>query len=168
MTTLDVALGRDKLLAWRLDPLLYTSTWDSGEGAYRFGGRWNSVGVRAVYCSLEAATCILELAVHKGFAPLDRTPHTLSALEVTQRSHVHVVDAGELPNPNWLYATRPSAGQQEFGDALLRKYQFLAVPSVVSRHSWNLVFVASRAQGAYQLNGQERFALDTRLHPPQT
>jgi hypothetical protein len=36
----------------------------------------------------------------------------------------------------------------------------------VSIHSWNLIFVASAAAGAYAPRFQERFALDTRLHPP--
>jgi RES domain-containing protein len=42
----------------------------------------------------------------------------------------------------------------------------VAVPSVVSRHSWNLVFDAGRG-GGYALHGQERFALDPRLHPAE-
>jgi RES domain-containing protein len=39
------------------------------------------------------------------------------------------------------------------------------LPSVVSTHSWNLVFVAAQAEGLYAMTGQERFALDTRLNP---
>jgi hypothetical protein len=38
---------------------------------------------------------------------------------------------------------------------------------VVSIYSWNLLFVAEIAAGAYSLRSQERFALDTRLHPPR-
>jgi RES domain-containing protein len=40
------------------------------------------------------------------------------------------------------------------------------IPSAVSSHSWNLIFVASVAAGLYAPQLQERFALDTRLHPP--
>jgi RES domain-containing protein len=42
------------------------------------------------------------------------------------------------------------------------------IPSAVSTHSWNLIFVAAAAAGAYSVSLQERFALDTRLHPPPT
>src|SRR5690606_31231034 len=60
-------LGGTELIAWRLDAKKFAPTWDSGEGAYRFGGRWSSPGTRAVYCSLDASTTILEVAVHRGF-----------------------------------------------------------------------------------------------------
>ena len=60
----------------------------------------------------------------------------------------------------------PGADQQAFGDALLARYPFVVIPSAVSPHSWNLVFVASVAAGIYALRSQEPFALDTRLHPP--
>jgi len=35
-------------MAWRLDQAIHASTWGSGEGACRVGGRWNSKGNRAV------------------------------------------------------------------------------------------------------------------------
>jgi len=43
----------------------------------------------------------------------------------------------------------------------------MVIPSAVSTHSWNLVFVATVAAGRYGLTAQEPFALDTRLHPPR-
>ena len=46
------------------------SSWD-GEGAFRFGGRWNSRGVRAVYASSSLALALLEVLVHlDSAAPL--------------------------------------------------------------------------------------------------
>lgn len=164
---LPALLGGTELVAWRLDPQQFTSTWDSGEGAYRFGGRWSSVGVRAVYCALDASTSILEVAVHRGFKRMDTIAHSLTSLRIIDPADVHVVDAEALPNTNWLHTGMPSAGQQSFGDGLLRTHKFVAVPSVVSPNSWNLLFVASMAKGRYVLRSQERFALDTRLNPPQ-
>lgn len=55
-------------MAWRLDQSKYAATWDSGEGAFLVGGRWNSRGVRAVYCAIDPATAILEVAVQRDFA----------------------------------------------------------------------------------------------------
>lgn len=40
------------------------SAWD-GEGAFRFGGRWNSRGVRVVYASSSLALALLEVVVHQ-------------------------------------------------------------------------------------------------------
>ncbi|ANC50638.1 hypothetical protein CP97_14948 (plasmid) [Aurantiacibacter atlanticus] len=41
----------------------------------------------------------------------------------------------------------------------------MLIPSAVSSKSWNLMFDPVKAAGAYELVEQERFALDTRLHP---
>ena len=41
----------------------------------------------------------------------------------------------------------------------------MLIPNAVSRHSWNVIFVASASAGLYALRFQERLALDTRLHP---
>jgi RES domain-containing protein len=152
-------------MAWRLDQAPFASTWDRGEGAFRLGGRWNSRGVRAVYCSIDPATAILEVAVHKGFRALDIVPHVLTAVTISTPERVHVVDPASVPNSNWLRPGMPSAGQQAWGDALLAAHPFVLIPSVVSIHSWNLVFAGAVAAASYS-SVQERFALDTRLHPP--
>lgn len=164
MTPLPSVLGGAEFVAWRLDRATFASAWDSGEGAYRVGGRWNSAGVRAVYCALDPATAILEVAVHKGFRVLDTVPHVLTAAVIADVDAVKIVMPDQMPNHNWLRPGIPSAGQQAFGDDLLRQHGFIVVPSVVSTHSWNLVFQA--AKHGYAVKAQEPFALDPRLHPP--
>jgi RES domain-containing protein len=166
VTPLPSPLGTGELVAWRLDKEIYRTRWDSGEGAFRFGGRWSSRGVRAVYCSLDPATAILEVAVHTGFDALDTVRHVLTAATVTDLSKVNVVDPTSVPNANWLRPGSVSAGQQAFGDGLLALHPFVIVPSAVSTHSWNLIFVAAAATGAYAIGLQEDFALDPRLNPP--
>jgi RES domain-containing protein len=164
VTPLPAPLGGTELVAWRLDQASYAGTWDSGEGAYLVGGRWNGKGVRAVYCSVDPATAILEVAVHKGFKALDTVPHVLTAITIEPR-RAFVVDPAIIPNPNWLRPGIPSAGQQAFGDELLGAHKIVLVPSVVSTASWNLMFVAANAAGSYAMKSQEPFALDPRLHP---
>jgi RES domain-containing protein len=166
MTPLPAPLDGGVLMAWRLDQAAFAATWDSGEGAYRLGGRWNSKGVRAVYCSIDPATAILEVAVHKGFRALDTVPHVLTAVTIATPPSLHVVDPESVPNASWLRPGMPSAGQQSWGDALLADHPFVVIPSVVSTHSWNLVFIGTLAAGRYS-SMQEGFALDTRLHPPK-
>ncbi|WGM37962.1 RES domain-containing protein [Caulobacter sp. NIBR1757] len=171
MTPLPTVLAsrlesEDALVAWRLDQARFARTWDSGEGAFQVGGRWNSAGVQAVYASLDPAVVILEVAAHAGFRTLDTVPHVLSSLTIADPSLVHVVRPEDLPNQAWIRPGVPGAGQQAFGDALLAANPFVLFPSVTSSHSWNLVFTPARAAGLYALRGQEPFALDTRLHPP--
>jgi RES domain-containing protein len=166
VTPLPRALGGGQLVAWRLDLAIHAHSWDSGEGAFRVGGRWNGRGVRAVYCSIDPATAILEVAVHKGFRALDTVPHVLTAVTIARPASVFVVQPASVPNANWLRPGIPGAGQQAFGNELLARHRFMAIPSAVSTHSWNLIFVAAPAGGTYAVRSQERFALDTRLHPP--
>ncbi len=156
------------LVVWRLDQRIHAQSWDSGEGPFWNGGRWNSKGVRAVYCSIDPATAILEVAVHKGFRTLDTVPFVLTAARILDvaAGFVHTVQRDDVPNPNWLRPGAPSAGQQAFGADLLRRYRFVAIPSAVSKHSWNLIFDPLKASGFYRVELQEPFELDTRLHPP--
>jgi RES domain-containing protein len=167
VTLLPAALGGDPTLtAWRLDTAVYKPTWDSGEGARLYGGRWNSRGRATVYCCLDPACAILEVAVHKGFRCLDTVPHVLTCAIFTDTAHPHIVRSVDVPNPNWLRPGTPSAGQQEFGDDLLTRHSLFAIPSAVSTHSWNLIFDPIAAKSLYQVHSQEPFALDTRLNPP--
>ena len=93
-------------------------------------------------------------------------PHVLTGATIGDPSRIHIVEPAAIPNPNWLVPGIPSAGQQVFGDALLAQHAFIMLPSTVSARSWNLVFTAAMAAGTYTIRSQERFALDTRLHPP--
>lgn len=118
MTPSVEPLRGGKLIAWRLDQARFASSWDSGEGAFQVG-QWNSKGVRVVYCALDRATAVLEVAVHKGFKALDTLPHVLTALHIADVSDVHIVRPVDVPNANGLRPGIPGAGQQEFGNALL-------------------------------------------------
>lgn len=165
MTPLPGPRGSGEIKAWRLDQDRFASTWDSGEGAFQLGGRWNTKGVRAVYCAVDPATAILEVAVHKTFPVLDTVPHVITSLRLTDPADAHVIQPGDVPNPNWLRPGIPSSGQQIFGNDLLGAHLFVLIPSAVSSYSWNLIFEPIRARGHYTMCSQERFALDTRLHP---
>ena len=155
------------LVAWRLDEASHAPTWDSGIGAEIKGGRWNPNGVRVVYCSVDAATTILESAVHRGFYVLDTHPFILTSMTIADPTDVMIVQPEDVPNPAWLQTGIPSAGQQDWGATLVAKYLFVALPSVVSKFSWNIFFRPDRASGKYALLGQDRLVLDTRLNPPR-
>lgn len=155
-----------RLVAWRLDAAIYAPGWDSGIGAERAGGRWNPKGVKVVYCSFDPSTTVLESAVHRGFAVLDTQPFLLTRMVIHDPASVAIVLPADVPNPAWLHGGIPSAGQQAWGAAMLAAHVFVALPSVVSRLSWNVVFRPDRAAGRYAALGQDRLGLDTRLNPP--
>ena len=97
---------------------------------------------------------------------MDTVAHVLTAATVLDPSSIHIVQPEHVPNPNWLRPGIPSTGQQAFGDALLTKHPFVLIPSAVSTHSWNMIFVPSVAAGIFAPRLQQPFGLDTRLHPP--
>lgn len=166
MNSLPPPLGSGDLAFWRLDAARHGATWNTGEGSYAAGGRWNSRGVRVVYASVDPATSILEVAIHKTFNVLDTVPHVLTSARIIDPVRVHIVQAADVPNANWLRPGIPSAGQQAFGDALVNGHGFVLLPSVVSAHSWNVIFDPDKVAGSYDRVVQEPFALDPRLHPP--
>jgi RES domain-containing protein len=97
-------LGGTQLLGWRIDARPFASNWDSGEGTFRYG----SVGVRAVYCSLDPATTILEVDVQRGFKRMNTAVDVLTSFHITKPAVVYVVKTDHLPKSNWLRPGPPS------------------------------------------------------------
>jgi RES domain-containing protein len=166
VTPLPPPFGSGALVFWRLDQAKFASTWDSGEGSYLAAGRWNSHGARAVYATLDPATAILEVAVHKTFRTLDIVPHVLTSARIRDVNQAHAVNPADVPNSTWLRPGAISAGQQAFGDAILQAHPFTLIPSAVSVYSWTVIFDPRVAKGCYDAVAQEAFGLDPRLHPP--
>lgn len=152
------------LVAWRIDAQRYAATWDSGVGAEAVGGRWNPKGRKAVYCSIDPATCLVETAVHRGFKVLDTQPHILTSFEISDVTGILIVRPEEVPNPAWLEGGTPSRHQQAWGADLLDTHGIIVLPSSVSKKSWNLIFEPSAAAGRYRLRAQDRLSVDTRFN----
>lgn len=162
MTPLPPPLGAAGVIRfWRLDAERHRDTWQSGEGSFQVGGRWNTPGLRTVYAALDPATAILEVAVHKGFAALDRQPHVLTSARIVDPAAIRVVAPSDIPDDAWLSPGFPTPAQQRYGNRLLSEAAAILLPSVVSKHSWNLIFRAGQAAKAEVR--QERFILDPRL-----
>lgn len=77
---------------WRLVAERHVATSLSGEGAARFGGRWNRVGSRVAYTADSLALATLELAVHLTGALVE---YVAIELDIPSRS-VAPLDEAEL------------------------------------------------------------------------
>lgn len=115
--------------AWRLVKTKFLSSAFDGEGARRYGGRWNSPGVAVVYLAASPALAVLEVLVHlEETGPLGAyslVPVTFPAELVTR------LPPETLP-PDW--ADHPAGVEtQRLGDAWVAgdDRALLAVPSVV-------------------------------------
>ncbi len=164
MTPLPAQLGGGALRAHRLDRARHAPGWDSGEGAFQAGGRWNSVGTRAVYCALDPATAILEVAVHKGFQLLDQQPHILTSFTIVDPDRVAVFQPEDFAEQRWLEAGVVAPDQRQWGDRALQAHKMIVLPSAVSRQSWNLIFQAPLPEDWITDVSQTSFVLDPRLN----
>jgi len=102
-----------------------------GEGAYRYGGRWSSPGIRLSYASEHQSLAMLEYFVHldKDDPPTDLV---LATAEIPDDLSAEQIKAGDLIE-NWR---EPAAPPQltRFGDdfAQLGTHCLLFVPSVLA------------------------------------
>ncbi len=101
----------------------------NGEGARRYGGRWNAPGTACVYLAESRALAALEILVH---APREALRLSWVVIEVEiSDSWIEDVPLAKLPN-NWRL--QPSSQEaQRFGTRWLRDQRKLALrlPSVV-------------------------------------
>jgi RES domain-containing protein len=121
---------------WRICRAPYAAEAFSGEGARRFGGRWNSRGVPLVYTSTSLALAAIELFVNlePGQAPDDLVcvSATLPGGEPAR-----TVESADLPEGWWgeISTTRRLGdGWARVGDSLA-----LLAPSVPIRQEWNVL-----------------------------
>jgi RES domain-containing protein len=116
------------IAAWRLCRAPHAAL--DGEGARRFGGRWNSAGRPVVYLSEHPALALLEVLVHLDLPPED-LPDDYVMLRVA------------LPDdtPPAQVAPEDTADPRAAGDAWLegRKSAVLRVPSVLVPQAMNLL-----------------------------
>jgi RES domain-containing protein len=107
----------------------------SGDGARKYGGRWNSPGKPVVYVSSTMSLAILEMLVHHGSQELLKQ---YVLFEVTfDEGLLTAVDPAALPK-RWR-ASPPAAAVQEVGDAWVAKGAsvVLRVPSAIVPTEFN-------------------------------
>ena len=109
----------------------YARTPFDGEGAYRYGGRWSSPGVRLTYTSEHQSLAMLEYFVHvdKDDPPSDLV---LAIAETPDDLSWRKIEVSELP-AHWRDAAAPPE-LTHFGDEFAAKaeHPLLFVPSVLS------------------------------------
>jgi len=114
--------------AWRIVKAAHAATAFDGEGAFRFGGRWNSPGTRVVYCSANLSLAALENLVHLN--PPVPFKYAAIGLEFDARV-VETVDAESLP-VDWT-SEPPPPSTMEIGDRWVKggRSAVLEIPSAI-------------------------------------
>jgi RES domain-containing protein len=135
----------------------------TGEGARRFGGRWNSRGVPMVYASTSLALAAIELFVHlePGQAPGDLV---YFSVELPDGEPARTLHSGDLPTDWWT--DKGLAATRDLGDAWTRDRSSLAmmVPSVPIRAEWNVLINPLHSRiGELQIDPPQPFVFDARM-----
>ena len=115
---------------WARDPL-------SGEGAARYGGRFNPVGIPALYCSLSPLTALREANQVGDLQPTTLVAYRAAIERVFDGCDDHALlragtDAKQLADPGWREAIRKNgeAPTQQFARRLMAdKWAGILVPS---------------------------------------
>ena len=132
-----------------------------GEGARKWGGRWNSAGRAVVYTAATTSLGLLEKMVHAESV----LPPIYSAIPVTfDRDLVETIEPGALP-VDWRAVPAPRP-LQVLGDAWVDSMRscVLEVPSVVVPHESNFVLNARHPGFASIAIGEPiELAMDARL-----
>lgn len=109
----------------------------SGEGARRFGGRWNSPGTRMVYLSGHESLAALEILVH--VRPLLPKEKFLAYFVEWETAQMETLARNKLP-ADWRKSP-PGAPTMEIGDRWVASGRslLLAVPSAIVPNERNFL-----------------------------
>ena len=158
------------MIAWRIEYAQHLEEALSGEGARRYGGRWNEKGVPVVYLSSHLSLAALEKFVHAVPSGKGIALHAI-AVEIASR---HIEDArrpDRVPD-DWRDAV-PGVRTISWGSQWARSRQSLValVPSALLpftcfEHSWefNLILNPEHdSMGEIRIVERPRYSFDSRM-----
>lgn len=131
-------------------------------GAVQYGGRWNPIGMPALYCGTSIAICSLEKLVHVGAGAFP--PLVLVAVDIPDDTLLYAPDLAQLPN-GWN-AMPTSGAAQAFGRAWLEGGTELGmkVPSVIVPEESNVILNPRHPDyGRVELQIVRPFTFDGRI-----
>lgn len=152
--------------AWRICDARYASDL-SGSGAAIYGGRWNPIGLPAVYASMDPATAALETFAHLGNH--DRQQRVLVCLQLPDQDALYTaLDPASLPLGWDALPSGPAS--MEIGERFLDAGEHLGlwVPSILVPENRNIVLNPRHpAFAQVQLGPTRSFSFDARLYGKQ-
>ncbi len=146
-------------VAYRLCRSLYSAS--SGDGAKRFGGRWNPPGTSAVYAAENRALCVLERLAHLVQLPRD---DAFTRIVIPSETASVALRRTELPH-GWDDPVEHGS-TQALAAKLLKDVAVLRVPSIVVPDEWCLVLNPEHPDfQQIRFGAPKPFRYDHRLRP---
>lgn len=149
---------------YRICKTKHAATWFDGEGAFRFGGRWNSRGTRILYTAGSLSLAALEMLVHLNDEEI-LLSYSFAAAEFGESLVLPVEEFRALPK-NWG-ASPPPLEIQRIGDEWARAQVsvVLKVPTSVLPVEFNYLINVEHPQfSKVKLSKSQGFTFDQRLY----
>lgn len=149
--------------AWRLVKAAHGATAFDGEGARRYGGRWNARGTPMVYLGGTLSLAALEVFVHLT-AEDARLRFVATVVDIPDEVTIEDLDPKALPR-HWR-SEPPPAACQALGTAWAEKGDTAAlrVPSVIVPVEWNVLLNPRHPDFQnIRISDPEPFGFDTRM-----
>ncbi len=125
------------MILFRLAKLKYIDDL-SGQGAFLYGGRWNTPGTHALYMATNSSLAFLEILAN--VSSVDDFPNELNMLQINlhdRQKDIQYLTPEELPQ-NWDRIPHQMSLQQ-FGSSKISDSLAVVFPSVVMRWDYNVV-----------------------------
>jgi RES domain-containing protein len=148
--------------AWRIAKKRHAGSAFDGEGARRFGGRWNSPGTAVIYVAQSRALALLEVLV--GLRSLTPTSSYVLIATTFDDALIDALGPDELPE-DWRTSPPPSSTRR-IGDHWVgeRRSAVLRVPSVIVPGEFNHVLNPAHPDfGRIAIGEPHELAIDPRL-----
>ncbi len=150
--------------AYRICKTKYAATWFDGEGAFRYGGRWNSRGTRILYAAGSLSLAALEILVHLNDEEL-LFAYSFASVKFDESLVLPIEEFQTLPK-NWS-SSPPPLEIQRIGDDWAKNNVsvVLKVPtSVLPVESNYLINVGHPDFLKIELGEPQKFVFDKRLY----
>lgn len=148
------------MIVYRIAQLQYSDDL-SGSGASLYGGRWNSKGIAALYCSQHISLAVLEMVVNfsRSASPL-RQPFDLLEIEIPDS--LYLLALKNLKS-DWIYNQDYT---RYIGDNFLTDEKLLAiqVPSAVIPEESNfMINPKHKLMDKVKIVSKKKYGFDNRL-----
>jgi RES domain-containing protein len=147
--------------AWRLLKAKFADEAFSGEGAFKYGGRWNSVGIRVVYTAQSIALATLEILA--GGAAIDLLDDFVKIPVDFDESSI----LSHRPLPDGWNRYPPGRKTKDIGDTWVREMKtvVLKVPSAVIQEEFIYIInpLHPHAANNLKIGKAEPFFADRRV-----
>ena len=150
-------------VVWRLTKERLSGEAFNGEGAKRFGGRWNRPGTPVVYTSESLSLAALELFVHLGS---DGFTIPFVHFKVSIPSNIKIITIKDKDLPTDWQSEPPAPSTMDIGSAWVKgnTSAVLGVPSVIVPGEKNFLLNINHPDfKRIKIGRPERFTFDRRM-----